>query len=661
MQGLKQQRMRRILVACAAFLGAASGAGAPAAEPAPALLGGLFQDHAVLQRDRPIPVWGRAEPGETVTIEFAGTRTRVRADRSGRWSASLPAQRAGGPYQLIASTARGARETLQDVMVGDVWLCSGQSNMEFGVGRALNAPTEIGSSADDGIRLLTIARDTGLTPVDAFRASVAWQTAGPSTVGEFSAACYFMGRDLRASQKVPIGLVDSSWGGSAIDAWRSEEAIQKGGGLDDRLAVLRAYRVDPAEGNRRWGALWENWWRSRTGDKQGSEPWTDAGARSGDWKPVPRLTNWESWGDPALASYNGMMWYRTSFTLTAEQAAKPAILDIGWADDLDQSWVNGVPVGNTNGPGSSRAYAIPPGLLKAGANSVVVNVLDTYSGGGLIGPEELRALRFGDGTKVPLTTGWTYKVAQASAGWPPRAPWEAIAGLSTLYNAMIAPLGPYGLRGIAWYQGESDASTERGYARKLGSLMLDWRKQFRNPELAFLVAQLANWGPPNSAPQESGTATTRDEQRLAVAANPNAGLAVTIDLGEPNDIHPANKQDVGHRLARAARKVAYREAVTAGPQPVAARRAGDSVTVEFRDVDGELVSYSSARVIGFELCGEAVQSCRFVDARAAGSTATLAAGGGPASRVRFCWGDSPVCNLYDRGGLPAGPFELQVR
>jgi sialate O-acetylesterase len=356
-----------------------------------------------------------------------------------------------------------------------------------------------------------------------------------------------------------------------------------------------------------------------------------------------------------------MMWYRTSFTLTPEQAAKPAILDIGWADDLDQTWVNGVPVGNTNGPGSSRAYAIPPGLLKAGTNNVVVNVLDTYSGGGMIGPEELRALRFDDGSKVPLAGGWTYRMAPPSAGWPPRAPWEEIAGLSTIYNAMIAPMGRYGLRGIAWYQGESDASTERGYARKLRSLMQDWRSQFGNPDLAFLVVQLANWGAPHRAPQESGFATIRDEQRLAVAADPNAGLAVTIDLGESNDIHPANKQDVGHRLARAARKIAYRERISAGPQPVNARRLGDGVTVDFGDVEGELVTYSTAGAIGFELCGDAGQGCRFVDAKVAGSTVTLSSPGGPASRVRFCWGDSPVCNLYDRAGLPATPFELQVR
>jgi sialate O-acetylesterase len=367
------------------------------------------------------------------------------------------------------------------------------------------------------------------------------------------------------------------------------------------------------------------------------------------------------WGDPALANFNGMVWYRKSFTLTAEQAAKPAILDIGWADDLDQTWVNGTPVGNTNGPGSSRAYVIPAGLLKAGENNVTVNVLDTYSGGGLIGPEELRALRFGDGGKVPLTSGWTYRMVPPSVGWPPRAPWEAIAGLSTIYNAMIAPMGRYGLRGIAWNQGESDASTERGYARKLGSLMRDWRSQFGNPDLAFLVVQLANWGPPTRTPQESGSATIRDEQRLAVAADPHAGLAVTIDLGEPNDIHPANKQDVGHRLARAARKVAYEEPITAGPQPVAARRSGDAVTVELREVEGELVTLNSATAIGFELCGEAGQGCRFVDAKVQGSTATLATGGVPAARVRFCWGDSPVCNLYDRAGLPVGPFELQVR
>jgi sialate O-acetylesterase len=478
-------------------------------------------------------------------------------------------------------------------------------------------------------------------------------------VKDFSAVCYFMGRDLRARQKVPVGLIDSSWGGTAIDAWRSEAAIEGGGGLSRDLAVYRAFRRDPAEGNRLWGAVWEDWWRRGTGDRPGNEPWQPSAG--GQWKPVPRLSAWEGWGDPELASYNGTVWFRTNVNLTPQQAAQGGTLDIGWADDADQTWVNGVPVGSTNGPNASRAYALRPDLLKAGDNSIVVNVFDPYAGGGLIGPEELRAITLADGTRVPLSGPWQYQVAPPAGRWPPSAPWGATSGLSTIYNAMIAPLGRYGLKGAAWYQGESDASTQRVYAGKLSNLMRDWRNQFAVPNMPFLVVQLAGWGPSPSTPVESGSATVRDEQRRAVAADPDAGLAVAIDLGDRKDIHPGNKQDVGLRLARAARHVAYGEAVSpSGPEVAGATRSNGRVTVRFANVEGALLTYNSSRPIAFELCGPDHASCRFVDGAVAGSTVTLDTDNLPATRVRFCWGDSPVCNLYDGSGLPAGPFEVPI-
>jgi sialate O-acetylesterase len=402
-------------------------------------------------------------------------------------------------------------------------------------------------------------------------------------------------------------------------------------------------------------------WRKNTGDARGAEPWRDRAAASPEWKAVPRLTNWESWGDPALAEFNGMLFYRTSITLTRAQAAQPATLDIGWADDLDQTWVNEVPVGNTYGPNSSRAYVLPPGTLREGENNIVVSVLDLWGQGGMAGPEDLRALRLADGSSVPLKGPWRYRVASREGSWPPRAPWESVAGLSTIYNGMVAPLGRYGLTGVAWYQGESDASTERGYAAKLGSMMADWRTQFGKPDLPFLVVQLAGFGPSPATPQDSGFATVRDEQRRAVAADRNAGLAVAIDLGDRRDIHPANKQDVGLRLARAARHVAYGEKITpSGPEVATARVAGGEVVVDFRNIDGALVTYNSDRAIGFELCAKAPGSCRFVTGNVAGNSVRLGPAAGNASRVRFCWGDSPVCNLYDRSGLPAGPFEIEI-
>ncbi len=366
-------------------------------------------------------------------------------------------------------------------------------------------------------------------------------------------------------------------------------------------------------------------------------------------------------GRSCNGQFQRLGWYRTSVTLTPEQASQPATLDIGWADDLDQTWVNGVAVGNTYGPNSSRAYTLAPGTLKAGENHVVVSVLDTYGAGGLMGPEELRKIQLADGSSVPLGSSWTYRVVPAAVGWPPRAPWESNAGLSLIYNGMIAPLGRYGLRGVAWYQGESDASPARGYAGKLASMMADWRSQFGKPDLPFLVVQLAGWGPSPATPGESGFALVRYEQRRAVAADPKAALAIAIDLGDRRDIHPANKQDVGLRLARGARRVAYGEAITpSGPEAVSARRSGDSIAVQFKNVDGALLTYNADQAIGFELCGEESGSCRFVPAAVQGSSVTMPAGTGAAARARFCWGDSPVCNLYDRAGLPAGPFELPV-
>ena len=652
---MRSDRLWGGLAGCMAVvaLATASPGVAQRAEPRPLLLRGVFGDHAVFQRDRPIELWGEAHPGEQVTLTFAGATTRVRADRSGRWGARLPAQPAGGPYELVAA-AGGARQALSDIMVGDVWLCSGQSNMELDVSRALNAPSELAGAADSELRLLTVGHDTGVAPVGEFATPVRWQAATPGSVADFSATCYFMARDLRRTRKVPIGLIDASWDGTSIDAWRSEAAVARDPGPNERLAILRAYRADPVEGNRRWGELWQQWWRSRNND----QPWAEGAG--GDWRPVPRLANWESWGDPALASFNGMLWYRTAVTLTPEQARRPASISVGWVDEVDQTWVNGVPVGNSYHPGSESIYVLPPGVLRPGTNSVVISVLDTYGAGGLVGPEQLRSIRFADGGAVPLG-GWSYRVAPPTVGTPPRAPWETNAGLSSIYNGMIAPLRTYGLRGVAWYQGESDASAAAGYAAKLASLMADWREQFKQPELPFLVVQLAGWGPSPTAPTESGFAQVREEQRRAVGADRNAALAVAIDLGDRSDIHPANKQDVGRRLARAARRIAYGEAVTpSGPEAASVRREAGRLVVEFRNVDGELVTYSGIRAIGFELCGAAAGSCRFVEGQAAGSRVVLE-DSQPATRVRFCWGDSPVCNLYDRAGLPVGPFELAIR
>jgi sialate O-acetylesterase len=365
---------------------------------------------------------------------------------------------------------------------------------------------------------------------------------------------------------------------------------------------------------------------------------------------------------PELASYNGIVWYRASIKLTAAQAKLPATLSLGQVDEIDLTFVNGRAVG-ASGCCPERNYALPEGVLKAGENLVVVNDLDTYMSGGMYGPAEKRALVFADGTRLPLM-GWEYQVAPAALQSPPRAPWEATAGAATIYNAMIAPLSNYSLRGAVWYQGESNAYPleSRRYQQELSALMADWRRQFESP-LPFIVVQLPDYGPMTAAPVDSAWARLRDAQRRAVAADDNAALVVTIDIGNRDDVHPTNKQEVGRRISRAARHLVYGERISAsGAQPKTASRAADGVEVTLGDFGGELAVYSSKDPAAFELCGDAQASCRFVSASLAdGGKVRLDAHGVTApTRVRYCWADSPLCNLYDGDGLPVGPFEIAL-
>jgi sialate O-acetylesterase len=358
-----------------------------------------------------------------------------------------------------------------------------------------------------------------------------------------------------------------------------------------------------------------------------------------------------------------MVWFRARLTLSAAQARQAATLSLGQIDEVDLTFVNGRAVGSSPCCGE-RNYKLPAGALKTGDNLIVINVLDTYASGGMYGPADKRLLQLADGTRLPLA-GWQYQVAPEELT-PPRAPWEPTAGIATLYNGMIAPLGKFGFRGAAWYQGESNSSVPEGrrYQAQMAGLMADWRRQLESP-LPFLIVQLANYGALAPNPVDSGWALTREAQRRAAVADGNAAIAVTIDIGNRDDVHPTNKQEVGRRLARAARHVVYGEKISAsGAQPRSARRTATGIEVTLGDFDGQLQVVGSRDPAGFELCGATQQTCRFVRAALGeGGVVRLddpAAATAAATRVRFCWADSPLCNLYDTQGLPVTPFELPV-
>jgi sialate O-acetylesterase len=604
------------------------------------LLHEIFQQHAVLQRDRPVVVWGDAQPSDRLTISLDAASVHAQADASGHWRAELPAMPAGGPHTLNVRTESGDSQSLSDILMGDVWLCSGQSNMELAVSRSLDAAAEIAGSSSDLIRVLSVAHSISPVPLD------------------FSAACYYFARELQKAIPVPIGLIQASWGGSRIEPWISEASLRLVGGFDTDLDLLNLYAHDPGLADQRLGANWESWWREHA--LVGSTPWTGAG---NDWRAAPEpMRDWKTWGVPQLANHDGMVWFRRTVKLTPQQAAGTATLAIGAIDEVDETWVNGQPIANSFGYATERSYALPAGALHAGENSIVINVLSTYGAAGMYGPAEHMALQFADGSKVGLGGQWRYQFVPESMGYPPRAPWQSVGGLTSIYNAMVSPLVLFGLKGALWYQGESNTAEADHYQGLLEALMNDWRRDF-GPALPFLIVELPNFGAPPAAPAASAWANLREAQRRAVARDSHAALAVTIDVGIAQELHPPNKQAVGRRLARAARHLVYGEAISpSGPIPRSANRENHGITVSFDDIEGELIAYSSDRPIGFELCGKTQSSCRFADAhiRAAGillDTANAA----EATRVRFCWNDAPVCNLYDRSGLPVGPIEIAVQ
>ena len=622
------------------------------AQAAPQLAATL-SDHAVLQRGHAIPIWGTAAPREKVTVTLGDATKVATADRSGAWRVDLPEMQAGGPLTLTASSSSG-QAVANDVLIGDVWLCSGQSNMEYPVRRALNGEGEAQGGADAQLRLMKVPQQLAEVPQRTFAKTPNWLVATPDSVANFSAACYFMVRELRASQKVPIGAIDDTWGGTPIRAWMDEASVSSSGGAQyaDLVALNRS---NPTAAIAKFGEQWGAWWRAQSGDAAGSEPWNSRGSLT--WAPVPSLAYWDEWG-PEWVKYVGAIWAERVVTLTAAEAKEPATLSLSVVDDSDQTFVNGAAVGGLNDPANPRRYTVPAGVLKPGENRIVVYARNYWGPGGFKGPADQFALRFKDGSSKPLGDGWQYARVPDSIGGPPAAPWGSSSGVSTIYNAMVAPLGPTRFTGVAWYQGEADVG-QGGYDKRLAAWMGNWRNQFGDAKLPFFIVGLAGWGAVAAKPTENGWAQLINEQRIAVERDPRSALISALDLGDRVDIHPANKQEVGRRLALAAKTVVYSDAGgRLSPMPLAASRTADTITVSFSK---PLQTLSGAQALGFELCDAGSGTCRYADARLQGSSVIVKGDGRPATRVRHAWAEFPIVNLYDVDMLPVPVFEVPIR
>ena len=615
----------------------------------------LFTDGAVLQRDQPLNVWGWAAPGSVVQVAFDGSSARATVSEKGEWNVTLPAHGAGGPYTL--TIADGTRKKVaRDVMVGDVWLCSGQSNMEFKLSQAQDAKAEIARASDAGIRGFTVPKSWSGEPSEHL-AGGRWQHATPQTAGDFSAVCWFFAREIRARTGVPIGMIHSSWGGSRIEAWMDAASA----GVSPSVVRAQAAGL-AAEDQRRIQATrkrLETVARSKgpLTDASGEPSWAAAKLDTADWASIAVPGYWEKAGYYGM---DGVAWYRTSFTLDAAEAARGVQLGLGKFDDTAQAWVNGKRVtAQSDEWDIARVYHVAPTLLHAGLNTVAVQVADEGGFGGIYGDADMLYVQAQGGTRHSLAGDWRFRPVPSTVTITALDGKNQLATL--LYNKMIHPLIRYPLRGVLWYQGESNAGPGDAvrYREQFAGMIKAWRADWRQPRLPFLWVQLANWISGQDSAQHSPWAQLRASQSAALDL-PATGQAVTIDIGNPDSIHPLDKQDVGHRLALAARHVVYGDTlVHAGPRYTAIRIDGPRAILSF-DTQGSTLAARGGTLGGFQVAG-ADRQFHPAQARIEGDTVVVSSADVSVPiAVRYGWSDNPVhATLINRDGLPASPFETR--
>jgi sialate O-acetylesterase len=650
-------RIDRYLLGLIGFFVAATAATATADVRVSSLIG----DNMVLQQGVPVRLWGRASPGETVRISIAGHTAETSATPEGAFQVSIGPLPTGGPYTLDIVGKNALR--FENVLVGEVWIASGQSNMEFPLARSNDAEQEIAAAHRPGIRFFTVQKTTSLSPQDDVKGS--WVPCSPETARDFSAVAFFFGRSLLDDLDVPIGLIHASWGGTPAEAWTSRQALTAEPTLRPMVDALDRFFTDPAlvASYERALTAWES-----------TNVAVDPG-NAGEGRGFARIefddSAWETAGLPTtveLLGHNidGAVWFRRSVEIPEAWAGKDLVLHLGAIDDYDETYFGGVKIGSTGRetPGSwarQRVYRVPGELVKAGANVVAVRVFDRGGEGGFTGPTTELELSPAeeDATPVSLSGAWRYHIEVALGPFTPDWGSQPVRpdeqnGPTTLFNAMIAPLTPLTIRGVIWYQGESNADRAAEYRLLFPIMIRDWRRAFGLGDFPFYFVQLANYMARADEPTESEWAELREAQ-LMTLGEPQTGMAVAIDVGEADDIHPRNKQDVGRRLALWALARTYGRSIEcSGPLYRSHEIQGDEMRIAFDHAQD--LTARDGDLVGFAVAGED-RVFTWASARIEGESVVVRSPSVPKPiAVRYGWADNPRVNLYNGAGLPASPF-----
>jgi len=556
----------------------------------------IFSDNMVLQRDADIKIWGWADADESITLTFNDQVEKTTAGENGKWQVILDPIPAGGPYEL---SVEGKNKIVhKNILMGEVWICSGQSNMQWSVLRSKNPEEEIANANHPKIRLFTVKRIIAQAPKENLTEGE-WQICQPSTIEQFSAVGYFFGRELNKSLDVPIGLISTNWGGTVSETWTSREAIKVFPEFKLKLDELDKIDIEDLYKNR--DKLEKEWANNlEKGDQGLSKKWYEATSVASDWKKmaIPQL-----WEDAGLKKVDGIVWCFKEINLSKEEANQELTLSLGPIDDSDFTYFNGKLVGSTERDHNKpRQYQVPAELLKEGQNWLCVRVIDYGGGGGIWGVEEHVYYSFSEEKKVSLVGDWYYQIATESLPKLPKIGPNSYPTL--LFNAMINPILPFSIKGAIWYQGESNAGRAYQYRDIFPAMITDWRTHWGLGDFPFLFVQLANFKKAADEPGDSNWAELREAQSMTLKL-PNTGMAVIIDIGEADDIHPRNKQDVGYRLAQNARKIAYdQDIVYTGPLYKSMEIDGNKIRLSFTNTgSGLMIKDRYGYLKGFSIAG----------------------------------------------------------
>ncbi len=615
----------------------------------------ILGDNMVLQRNKPLTIWGWADPSEKVTVQFNKQTKSGKADKVGKWIITLAAESAGGPFQLIAKGKNTI--TLSNILVGEVWVCSGQSNMEWPLKSSTNAEQEIQLANYPEIRHFEVQKHVSTKPEEDVKGGD-WKICSPETAGDFTAVGYFFAKELNQNLKIPIGLIHTSWGGTHSETWTSREAFENSNEFKEMIASMPQVDLD-ALAKQKNDALIKKLKGLNLDlpSEAEAEKWKDVLYEDNQW-PIMKLPGlWEYNG---LGEVDGVIWFRKKIDLSSAHAGKEGIIELSMIDDSDETFINGIKIGSTkNKYNEMRSYRIPKDILKDGENVIAVRVDDTGGGGGIYG--EAKDMKLTVGKNAVLLAGkWSYRVEKLTGGSSSVGP-NSFPTL--LFNAMLNPLFNYGIEGALWYQGESNAGRAYQYRTAFPLMIQDWRNHWKQGNFPFYFVQLASFNSNNGTSEYGSTwAELREAQTLTLSL-PNTGMAVTTDIGEANDIHPRNKKDVGKRLSAIALNKIYGQSnVFSGPSFQSMKIDGNKIRVSLDNIgSGLLVKDKYGYVKGFEVAGA---DQKFVYAKAWVEGNDVVVSGEAITNpvaVRFAWADNPEdANLFNKEGFPAVPFRTDA-